>query len=196
MTQEYAINKFSLNVKGATTIHQLAGLFRFIRATGAGGVLSLNAEVEVALGTATDDFIPLSPGQAILAMSRKWKVRWNAQPGVTATIFLSADKDAADVDAHPADQLITVAMATTPTQTVITVGVAPVALLGANLTRKAVTFLNKGAAAIYIGKADVLVTDGLEIVPGQSYTSTSCTGAYFAISGAASQDVRVLEEHS
>ena len=193
---EYAVNKFLLTTAGEMTIHQQAGVFRFIRALDSSGALDLDAEIEVQAGTANDDFVPLAPSQAFFIRARTWKIKWAAQPGVTAHVFLSADKDDADVDARPAKQLITSALATIPTQTAVVVGVAEVSLVVANAARHAVTFQNLGTVDIFIGKTGVLTTTGLKIAAGQAYTTTTCTGEYFAISGTAGQDVRVLEEAS
>lgn len=79
--------------------------------------------------------------------------------------------------------------------TSVTVGLTAVALPAAPLAgRSRLQIQNRGNKSIFIGAAAVVVGDGLEIAPGAT-ESLECTAGVlvYAISGTASQNVRVLE---
>lgn len=79
--------------------------------------------------------------------------------------------------------------------TSVTVGLTAVALPAAPLTgRSRLQIQNRGNKSIFIGSSAVVVGDGLEIAPGAT-ESLECTDGVlvYAISGTASQNVRVLE---
>lgn len=74
-----------------------------------------------------------------------------------------------------------------------TVGVAAASLVAARASRVSVLIYNNGTATIYVGPSGVTVASGVPIVVGGSLEERDYTGAIFAISGTAGQDVRVWE---
>lgn len=77
-----------------------------------------------------------------------------------------------------------------------TVGTSAASLVSARVARTQLVIYNNGSVAIYIGGDDNVDTDsGLVINTGSALSLDQFSGAIYAISGTASQDVRVLETY-
>lgn len=75
-----------------------------------------------------------------------------------------------------------------------TVGVTASAILNQNTSRRQYIIENLGTADIYIGGTSAVTTaTGLKIPSGGIFADDVYTGALYAISGTAGQDVRVVE---
>lgn len=191
----YIINPFSLDVAGEFIIAHQAGLFKFLRAVDGAGAQDLDAEIEVALGRSTEDFIPLTPGQGIIGKSGVWRVKWAAQPGLTAKVLLSAGLDELDVEAQPTKQIVTSgSIGGTITSVAVSVGVAATLLKAANGARHALTIQNLGTDAVFVGPVGVTTATGARLLPGERFETDNVTAAFYGISATAGQDCRVLEE--
>ena len=77
-----------------------------------------------------------------------------------------------------------------------TVGTSAVQLAAASTSRKNVVIVNAGTATIYLGKDNTVTatgaTGGIPLPAGATLTDENTTDAWWAISGTAGQDVRVL----
>jgi len=80
-----------------------------------------------------------------------------------------------------------------PLGTSITVALVEISLGAPNLDRFTVTFFNNSTNTVYIGPTGVLVANGMPLLRGASIT-LEATIEWFAISAAAGNDVRVLEQ--
>jgi hypothetical protein len=81
-----------------------------------------------------------------------------------------------------------------PVVTAVTVGTASAPLLAANATRRVATFLNNGTATVYISQTSPASTaNGYPIPPGVEFVDDLTQVAWYAISGTAGQDMRIIE---
>lgn len=193
----YKVMTIDLGSAGSMPIEREANYFHFVRAEDGDGALALDAEISVALGTATDHFIPLGYNAVIHGYTRRYLLVWSAQPGIKATILLSWQGDresGVQVNAPPAKQLITQASSVGFASTAVTVGLTAVQLAAASATRQAVSVWNGGSTTIYIGASNVSAIDGFPIAPGAGFVVDGTSSSIYAVSGTAGQDVRVLVE--
>ena len=197
---EYSVTPIPLAAAGEMVLALEGSFLNFIAAQDAAGIPSLDAKLEIAIGRSVDDFVPFFPNNQVEGYFPQVKFRWTAQPGLTALIFVSRGRAADDeakplkIVAPPAKQLVTSALATLFTSSAVTVGTAAVIVAAAAAGRQAVTIYNNGSADIFIGGSGVTTANGLRVGPGGAYSTDRCTGALYAISTAAGQNVRVLEE--
>jgi len=190
-----SIFKIDLATAGKQTIDLNSGLLRFINCETASGALDLNGKVNVRLGQTDSETVVLRLNNAVSGVpARHITLSWDAQSGLTATFLLSPDKSTLDIDADPPAQLVTGELASNVGNASVTVGTSAVLLASAASTRKSLTIQNLGASEIYIGGSGVTTANGLKVASGQPWTTTTATGAYYAIGAAAGLDVRLLEE--
>lgn len=85
----------------------------------------------------------------------------------------------------------------TKTFSQVTVGTTAVQLAAANTARKNLVIVNGGTATIYLGKDGSVTatgaTGGIPLPANASLVDENSTDAWFAVSGTAGQDVRVLQ---
>lgn len=114
--QNYNVFPIPLTTAGTRKLQMFTGVLRLVRAIDSAGAVALGTLVEVRLGDNEGDWIPLSYGNAVFGVGEEeLTIRWDAQAGVTATFFRSANPAIADVDADPAAQLILGDLSTTQT---------------------------------------------------------------------------------
>ena len=76
----------------------------------------------------------------------------------------------------------------------VSVGLTAVQVLALNTSRRVALISNNGAALIYLGKDNTVTTaNGMNLAIGAALTDTEAGGAWWAISGTAAQDVRLIE---
>lgn len=76
----------------------------------------------------------------------------------------------------------------------VVVGTAATLVVAANVNRRGLRLLNDGAAAVRIGGAGVTMSSPMVLNPGDYYDETQVPGvAWYAISGTAGQNLRVIE---
>lgn len=194
MTPEYSLTPIDLSTAGERSIDLEGDYFLFVTALDGSGLVNLDARVDVAFGRAVDDYAPFFINSEAEGYFDKVRVKWAAQSGVIAYLYISR-APIIRMRTPPAKQLVTSALADEVSAVAVTVGTSAVAVAAANSTRQQLTILNNGSVDIYIGPAGVTTSTGLKIAAGQSYSTERCTAAFYAISGLAGQNVRVLEEY-
>lgn len=193
----YQIFKIDLTTAGQQDIPAMFTYFRLIRAVGASGVVSLDAIVYVQPRRTGGDEIPMQlNGLVQLPAGTDFvRVRWDAQPGVIVSLFMS-DQDrnqGIDVEAPPTKQIVTTSIGSIITDSAVTVGLAAGLIVAAS-SRQSVLITNNGTAKIFIGAGTVTLASGTPLDIGQSISIDKTTAAIYGISGTAGQDVRVLVE--
>lgn len=66
-------------------------------------------------------------------------------------------------------------------------------LLAANTSRSTATFVNVGAADVYLGTAAVTAAAGIKVPVGSSLRDVSTVAAWYGITASGTADVRVVE---
>lgn len=204
MPAEYQIYRVPLDVAGVDDIRIEANYFKLLWAgtldgSGRPAVKNLSAMVEVSIGTAVDDYIPMGINTLVSGKANRYRLRWNAQPGVWAFILISLVDPrtaAIQVDAPPTSQIVTQAMGATLAASAATVGVVSSQVVAASVTRQKLTIKNNSASStIYLG-SDGAVTSatGFPLGPGEGFTLEGTQAAVYAIASAAGTDVRILAE--
>lgn len=82
------------------------------------------------------------------------------------------------------------------THTNVTATTAAGVLVAANGNRKTVTFQNKGAVTVFLGKSDVATSGsagGYALFAGASFTDNASTEAWYAIAASSTTVVHVIE---
>lgn len=204
MAAEYQIYRIPLTNAGTDKIPIEANYFKLLwagtlDANQRPAVKDLAAMVEVSLGRAVDDYIPMGINTEVTGKADFYNLRWNAQPGVWAFILISmVDVRGASirVDAPPTSQIVTQAMGSTLAASAATVGVAASQVAGASGTRQKLTVKNNSASAtIYLGANNAVTSaSGFPLGPGEGFTFEGSQGAVWAIASAAATDVRILTE--
>jgi hypothetical protein len=172
-TREYSVTQLDLGTAGYHTFDQIHGVVRFIRAENASGTLAPSAKVNIELGTVIDDVIPMSVGNAIKARdTRRARLTWAAQSGITAWFFLSHGTGEADMDADPPATVLANSvgetLASTADESVATV--ATELVLAANAARRHAILSNPASNAreFRIGDSSAGAARGMILEPGQT----------------------------
>lgn len=195
MGPNYTLFIINLTDAGSQVINLEADLFHFMRADGPAGQY-LDALIEVALGTATDDYLPIGYNGRIEGRATRYTLRWQAQPGVSATILVSwkSDRDnGVSVDSPPTKQVVTQASGSTLTAAEVAVGAVATVLRPAAGTRQSLSIRNTGATTVYVGPATVTTADGFPVEPDETLTLSGTAAPVYAVA-AVGGTVRVLEE--
>lgn len=200
----YQIYRVPLTNAGTDDIKVGANYFKLLwagtlDANGRPAVPALATVVECTVGTSEDDYMPLGINSLISGAATRYRLRWNAQPGIWAFFLITLEdprSGAITVDAPPTSQIVTQAMGTTLAASAVTVGTAAVQIAAASGTRQKLTVRNNSASAkVYLGADNTLTTaNGFVIGPGEGFTFEGSTAAVFAVSDTASTDVRILSE--
>ena len=201
---DYQIYRVPLTSAGTDVLKIQANYFKLLwagtlYANGRPAVQSLSAVVECSVGTAEDDYLPLGINSLVTGDVTRYRLRWNAQPGIWAFFLISqVDPRTASitVDAPPTSQIVTQAMGTTLAASAASVGVAAVQVIAASGTRQKLTIKNSHASAkLYLGADNtVSAANGFPIGPGEGFTFEGTNAAVWAISDTAATDVRILVE--
>lgn len=181
-----------MTVAGLQTINLQGDRFKFLHAVNASGVIDVDAKIEVSMGAAGDEWMPMYADSEIEGFSDRWKVRWVAHSGLTAIIVIS--RAGYRVSAPPTKQLVTSSIGTQLSSAAVTVGTSAVVVAAASSSRQSVVIQNKGSVPIYLGGSAVTTATGIEVAAGAAFTIDKTTAAVYAISGSAGQDVRVMIE--
>lgn len=192
---EYQIFEIDLSSAGSQTIASFAGNLVLADAVDSNGDPALNVKLGVTLGTRDGQAIPLRYNGAVRSKNqRDIQLEWEAQSGVTATLFLSYT-DAVTVAPRPFKQIVTSSIGSGLSVDDVTVGTSAVLVLASNATRqKALVQSDQGnSGQIFVGPSGVAATDGIELSPGESLEIDGTTAAVYAISDTAAQTVRVME---
>ena len=203
---DYSILKIPLGTAGSLNLAQESDYFSFVVALDASGVPNLNGLINVAVGRDVSDFIPLQVNNTLKGYAPFYKISWAAQAGLTAYVFRSrarvgnVARDAAlQITSPPAKQLVTSALASTFVAAAVTVGTSAVQLAAVDGARQGIIVENNGTVPIYLGGDNAVTvggaTGGIPVAAGAAFTDSTCTGALWAISGTAGQDVRVMISH-
>ncbi len=194
---EAVLMPLDLTVAGETDIDQFAGVLRFVNCEDTNGALNLTGKVSVRLGQTERTLMVLRLSQAILMgrASRRIRLSWEAQAGLTATFMISPGVQEFDMDATPPAQLVTGDLGTAITAVNVAVGTSEVLAIAANANRKSVIIkaLSTNTGIVYLGPTGLATSDGMELVAGASFSTQHDGAAYYAIASAAGQAVRVLE---
>jgi len=194
----YVLFPIDLTLAGEKIIRYAGQRFAFVRAE-QGSSLALSAKIEISLGDGADDFIPASVNTKIWADTLSYKLRWEAQAGVTAYILISRARegDGVDIDAPPSSQIV-VSAASGNLATVADNSIAAGAqeqLVAADATRREVIISNLDTAATFrVGDVNAGVARGIPLAPGQTLIleTTSAVYAYNTGGAAASLAVSTL----
>ncbi len=103
------------------------------------------------------------------------------------------DRTVGDVQILNTANVKTVLGTTITNTAAVTVGVAETALVAADPARRGLRVLNNGTADVWLGGAGVTTVNGcIKLAPGDLWSEDDAPGAaWFGISGAAGQNVRV-----
>lgn len=170
----------------------------FVRAADSGGVLALEALVDVYLQSTSEDPIPAGINTQIACRDiNRVYFDWEAQAGVTATFIVAKsgfNGSGLELNAPPARQLVTSAIGTTISAAAVSVTNAATLIAAADATRQSVIVQNLGAADIYLGGSGVTAAAGLKVASGAALAIDKTTAALYGITSAGTADVRVLSE--
>jgi hypothetical protein len=204
MPAEYQIYRVPLDAAGTDDIRIEANYFKLLwagtlDANGRPAVKDLAAMVEVSIGTAVDDYIPMGINTLVSGKASRYRLRWNAQPGKWAFILISLVDPrtaAIQVDAPPTSQIVTQAMGSSVAASAATIGTSASQVVGASGTRQKLTVKNNSASAVVYLGADNAVTSasGFPLGPGEGFTFEGTQAAVWAVASAAGTDMRILAE--
>jgi hypothetical protein len=190
---------FKLDLSQPSGAERVTGLFNYLRmidATDAAGAYSPDVLVNVTLGKAAGDAIPLRINGLIEAETDEYNLTWT--PGSGYATFLIAhdgsDRPGVHVEALPAKQLVTQAAGLSVSTAQGSVGVAAGILVPASGTRQSVTLRNRGAATVFLGGPTVTLLNGFALDPGEAFTFSGTTAAIYAISATAGIAVHWIQE--
>lgn len=193
-TPHYGIWPWDLGTAREEKLRVTAGVIVFVDAVNASGEFQPGALIEISLSDRDQDFVPFYPGSRLLnKTSDQVRMKWAAQPGVTAKLLIG-EPEVLDLQIASRATVVVGDLADTITGAGVTVGVAEGLLIAANAGRKRLTIQNLGAAEVYIGPTGVTTADGIRIGSGGAYETDKTSAAFYGISTAPGQDVRVLEE--
>lgn len=203
MAAEYQIYRIPLTNAGTDKIPIEANYFKLLwagtlDANQRPAVKDLAAMVEVSMGRAVDDYIPMGINTEVTGKADYYNLRWNAQPGVWAFILISmVDVRGASirVDAPPTSQIVTQAMGATLAASAVSISTAAL-IANTSATRQKLTIKNNSATAtLYLGaSASVTTADGFPVGPGEGFTFEGTQAALYGVSSAGAIDVRVMTE--
>lgn len=182
-----------LDTAGVQEIHQACNVIHLIRVEGIDGVQDLDGMIEVAPQPDSDDFIPMFADQKVRGYTDRFMVRWAAQSGKRALLFVAREFD---IETPPTKQIVTTSTGNQFTNDQTDVGTSAVLIAAANTTRQSLTVYNNGAGTIYLGGSGVTVAGGLPVPASTPYIMDGSTAALYAISASGTNDVRTMEEHS
>lgn len=199
----YQIYRVSLDKAGTDFIPQEANYFKLLwagtlDANQRPAITNLAAMVEVSIGTAIDDYLPMGINTLVEGKSDRYKLRWAAQPGIWAFFLISmVDPRTASikVDAPPTSQIVTQAMGATVAASAVNISTAAL-LAASSTTRQKLTVKNTSATAtLYVGaSAGVTSANGFPLGPGEGYTFEGTQAAIYAVASSGTIDVRLLAE--
>lgn len=191
---EYQTFELDLSTAGSLKFSTFAGRIVMADAELASGDPALNVKMQVRLGTVDNDQIPLRYNGAIDAANPMDVVfTWEAQTGVTATIFASYSK-VVDITPRPFKQIVTSSVGADLSTATVTVGTTAVVVSAADAARQSVLIQadSSNSGLIFIGASGVTAANGIELSAGQSIEIDETTAAVYGISDTAGQKVRVL----
>lgn len=195
----YRVIPVSLDSDGTHTLNGEMGLIHLVRAETAAGALALDALVNIRLGDVNNDDIPLSVnGQIDASGFSKAIFSWSAQPGVTAYFALSRSSERFRVEAPPAKQLVTSAIATGASYDRQTIDTTASAVAAANGTRHSIGLMADAAnsGVIYVASdASVTTSTGWPLEAGEKIVFQH-SARIDAIASASGQALHVIEEDS
>jgi hypothetical protein len=200
MTQvPYDIIKIPLTTAGQQTITGSQWhFFNLIDALNADGSQALDAALEIAFGKNATAYAPIGINRQFIGPFDQVKVRWSAQSGVTAYLFVAAKNLSGEVlqlISPPAKQLVTSSVGSSLTPSAVSVGTSATLLSAANSQRQSCMIANADAAAtLYVGDSTVTTANGMPVPPGGNITIDKNTGAIYGRVAAGTLDARVLEE--
>ena len=172
--------------------------FNLIDALNADGSQALNAAIRVAFGKNAVAYAPIGINRSFEGPIDQLKIEWDAQPGVTAYIFVASKNLSGQVlklFAPPAKQLVTTSVAAGLTPSAVEVGDEATLVSAANELRQSCMITNNDAAAtLYVGDDGVTTANGTPVQPGGSITIDKNVGAIYGIVATGTVDARVLEE--
>ena len=104
--QIYTVMELDLSVAGDQEVDGPWGFFHFVRAVDASGAAQADSLIQARAGRDRDD-IPLTPGGKVGAPpSRRWRLEWAAQSGITATVLFAERAGVFDIDMRPPSALV------------------------------------------------------------------------------------------
>lgn len=192
--KQYSVTTIDLTTAGEQEIQQEGDYFCFVTALDGAGAQQLSATIEVAVGRSIDDYVPMTINNIIRGYASRYRIKWSAQAGIKAYLYVARGPEPLEITSPPARQLVTSAIAAGFTHNTVSVGVAATLIVAASGTRQSLILQNLGAADVYIGGSAVTTANGLKLASGASLTIDGTTAAVYGISGTAGQDVRYLQE--
>lgn len=193
MSGGYSNEAILLTNAGERIIGQEGDFLLFQNAL-SGGAVDLDAVIEVRPESDQDDsYIRMVINNSIEGHAKRWQVKWDAQAGVTAYIFISNQAEMR-VSAPPSKQLVTSSIGTILTDAVISVTNSATLIKAATSGRQSISIQNLGAADMFIGNASVTTSTGLKVANGETYVIDKTTAAIYGITASGTADVRYLEE--
>jgi hypothetical protein len=197
---EISIFRIPLDVAGSQLVSQQCGYFHAWRFLNSDGTLSLDGEIQASFGGQWNtERVPFTYNSrlALGTPVDRVLIEWAAQPGRVAEILLTRDPRGLDGQNTPARQLVFQGQATAMQNSALTVGTTAAQIVAANSRRSRLILQAPitNAASIVVGPSGVTMANGVILEPGASFIGLS-SNAYYAISSAASQNIRVLEELS
>lgn len=195
----YRVFSLSLDSAGSYVLSGELGMLHLVRASTDSGALALDTLVNVKLGDSANDDIPVSFNGKIDASGfDRARFSWAAQADVTAYFALSRSSQRFSIDAPPAKQLVTAAIAGSATYARETVGTSAAAILAANGTRFSAGVMAdaSNSGVIYVASdAAVTASTGWPLAAGERIVFQH-TARLDAIASASGQILHVFEEDS
>lgn len=197
---EISIFRIPLDTEGRQTISQQCGYFHLWRFLNSDGSISLDGEIGATFGGQWDaERVPFgyNSRMSLIQPVDRILLQWSAQPGRIAEILMTRDPRGLDGQNAPARQIVFQGQASSMRVSAATVGLVSGQIVPADSRRSRLivqaTITN--TAPIFIGPSGVTGSNGISLHPGASFVGLS-SARYDAISTAASQNVRILEELS
>lgn len=197
---EISIFRIPLDTAGQQIISQQCGYFHLWRFLNSDGSISLDGEIGAIFGGQWDaERVPFGYNSRIALIQPVDRIllQWSAQPGRIAEILMTRDPRGLDGQNAPARQLVFQGQASSMRVSAATVGLVSAQIVPADSRRSRLILQASitNTAPIVIGPTGVALTSGITLDPGASFVGLS-SARYDAISGVASQNVRILEELS
>jgi hypothetical protein len=195
----YRLIPVPLDVAGRLDWPEAGAYLLFQNAARADGSQDLNAKLRAKIGKDSVDYAIWQIDNFLDGNFDGFALEWDAQPGVTAFIYLSHGPDPLKLRAPPATQLVTSASGSTVANGVENIGAVAAVIVPANTLRQSLTLQNQGAVDVYIGGATVTAggpTGGIKLAAGASIPIEKTTAAIYGITAAGAADVAFLSEES
>ncbi len=194
----YKVIPVPLDVAGSRDFAYLGDFLLFQDARRQDGSQELDAAVNVRIGRDGVDFARWRLNNKLRGRFDSFMLQWDAQPGVTAYIYVAAGEGATllGLDSPPPKQIITTALGNGIATAAVSVTTSATLLAAADSARQSALIQNNGGADIYIGGSGVTTSSGIKVEAGSSLTLDKTTAAIYGIAASGSQNARVLTEAS